>query len=162
MLTEFYKTNKLMMNAKKTRWRYTCDANQNGLADSDERSMMAVVNKKKFNNIDFDCGSDDNCFNCKKKDLKSFIVPQVTYEDGLIIECVATDWAKAKAKYRYGCDANGNGVIDDGESTKDVNVQMDNDGACTRKEFPFECRMSILHSKVEALLVGYLFQTQQK
>ena len=62
-----------------------------------------------------------------------------SYEDGLIIECVATDWAKAKAKYRYGCDANGNGVIDDGENTKDVNVQIDNDGVCTRKEFPFEC-----------------------
>lgn len=127
-----------VMNAKKTRWRYTCDENQNGVVDSDERSFMAVVNKNKFNNVDFDCGSDDNCFNCKKKDLKSFT--KVEYEDGLIIECVGTDWAKGKAKYRYGCDSNGNGVIDGNENTKEVNVQVGDDGVCTRKEFDFECK----------------------
>ena len=46
---------------------------------------------------------------------------------------------KGKAKYRYGCDSNGNGVVDENETTKEVSVQVDSDGVCTRKAFDFEC-----------------------
>merc|ERR1711887_346457 len=76
-----------VMNAKKTRWRYTCDRN----------------------------------------------------EDAILTQCVETNWSKGKATYKFACDANDNGKIDEGENVKEVVVTQNSDGECTRKAFDFAC-----------------------
>ena len=34
-----------VMNTKKTRWKFTCDRNQNGVADEDELTQLSIVNQ---------------------------------------------------------------------------------------------------------------------
>merc|ERR1711935_1170427 len=126
-----------VVSAKKMRWKYTCDRNENGIADDDEPSKLVLVNKKKFHNVDFDCGTEDTCFDCKKSTLKSFV--NTANKDAIITECVETNWSKGKATYTFGCDANGNGKLDEDENSKDVIVTVNSDGECTRKVFDFEC-----------------------
>ena len=68
----------------RTRWRYSCDRDQNGLPD-DSHSMIKIVGREKFDKVEFDCGNFDNCFVCHNKDLESFVVNKETENPGSII-----------------------------------------------------------------------------
>ena len=127
----------------RTRWSYTCDHNQNGLQDS-SHSMITIVGREKFDKIEFNCGSYDNCLGCQNKHLKSFVVNKETENPGSIIyECVETiwggKWGAEKAKYRYACDNNQNGIIDDGDKIKEVIVKRNSKGKCERGKFEMRC-----------------------
>ena len=115
-----------VLSTKKTRWKFTCDRNQNGVADEDEVSQLIVVNQKRFHNVDFNCGTYDDCFGCTDEELTGFVTNKETENPGSIIyECVETLWGTGKARYRYACDNNLNGVIDDGDKVSEYIVKQD-------------------------------------
>ena len=128
-----------ILSNKKTRWQFTCDRNQNGLPDENEHQLVTAVNQERFNNVEFNCGTVDNCFACTNDELSSFILNKETNNPGdVIFECVETLWGTGKARYRYACDFNGNGVIDEQDNVKEFIVKQNEEG-CTRNTVEFRC-----------------------
>ena len=133
-----------VLTKKKTRWQFVCDLNQNGQADENEHDLVTVVNQERFHNVDFNCGTFDNCFACSDEVLQSFINNKETENPGdILFECIKTLWGEGKARYRYACDVNGNGFIDDEDRLKEFIVKQGEDGTCTRSVADFRCEAPV-------------------
>ena len=131
-----------VLSPTKAQWKYTCDRNQNGVADEDELTKLIVVNQNKFHDIDFNCGTHDDCFGCTDEELAGFVTNKETENPGSIIyECVETLWGTEKARYRYACDNNLNGIIDEGDQIKEYIVKQ-SDSGCTRNQIIMNCKTS--------------------
>ena len=57
-------------SVKRSKWRFTCDVNSNGVADEGESSFTQWVLKGDFSNINVNCGDLDNCLGCLDSNIK--------------------------------------------------------------------------------------------
>ena len=59
-----------LQNAKRSKWRFTCDSNENGVADENESFLTEWIKNGDFSKIVVNCGDLDNCLGCLDSEIK--------------------------------------------------------------------------------------------
>ena len=55
---------------QRSKWRFTCDSNENGVADENESFLTEWIKNGDFSKIVVNCGDLDNCLGCLDSEIK--------------------------------------------------------------------------------------------
>ena len=113
---------------QKTKWRFTCDVNGNGLPDEDESFQTAQIKNLNFSKVQVNCGDLDTCLGCLNTGFTAVNTDTKNPGD-ILISCGGTTGAN-KANIKLTCDKNANGIADDGEPFILKSVTLRSDGTC--------------------------------
>lgn len=133
---------------QKSKWRFTCDSNENGVADENETFLTEWIKNGDFSKIVLNCGDLDNCLGCLDSNIKwvnptgpwnpvTNIIFRITNSNkknpgDILISCGQT-LSTSQASIKFTCDKNANGIEDNGELELFKTYTLAGDGTCSRK-----------------------------